>query len=316
MEFWTQQTEITHRLTMVHNVMKQQIPEKGRFSGIILDLVENPGKMLRPALLILCAGLDEQTDTADHLAAALEYLHLASLVHDDIIDEASERRGRPSVVSAHGLSKALYTGDYLIWLAVKSLSALEPGLMPAKPADFMSPLLEAEAEQLEARYSTTMTQEAYLARIEAKTGLLFALAATAGFGLKTKSETQLQTVKAAGLNFGIAFQLRDDLLDFEDPDFADLKEGNYTHPVLAALKSDPTLAELLAQAATATGDKTKLYETVVGAVRQNQGPQKTRQVMLDYVKISEQLFANLLGARELELLHWMNKKLFGVDYEN
>lgn len=316
MEFWTDQPEITHRLMLVHNVMKEQIPEKGRFSGIILDLVDNPGKLLRPALLILCAGLDEQIGTADHLAAALEFLHLASLVHDDIIDEATERRGRPSVVSAHGLSKALYTGDYLIWLAIKSLSALEPGMIPEKPVDFMSPLLEAEAEQLEGRYSTSLTEAAYLERIEAKTGLLFALAAATGLGLKTKSETELKTIKTAGLNFGIAFQLRDDLLDLEDPDFADLRDGNYTHPVLSALNADPSLAERLTQAAVASGDKTKLYEAIVQSVRHNNGPQKTRQVMLDHLKISEELFAPLLGTRELELFRWMNRSLFGGTHEN
>ncbi len=316
MEFWSPQIEITHRLTMVHNVMKQQIPEKSRFSGIILNLVDNPGKMIRPALLILCAGLEEQIEAANHLSAALEYLHMASLVHDDIVDGATERRGRPSVVSEHGLSKALYTGDYLIWLAVKCLGALGPDLIRHKPADFMSPLLEAEVEQLDSRFSATLTEDAYLKRIEAKTGLLFALAASAGLGLKTQSQDELKQIKTAGLHLGIAFQLRDDLMDLEDPDFGDLKEGNFTHPVLSAVSIEPHLAGLLSQLAQANSQDTELYQTIVATVRHNQGPEITKQVMGEYVKTSTQLFSGLLGDKEMDVLQWMNHSLFGGDYES
>lgn len=314
MEFWNSQPEMTRCLTRVHNVMKEQIPEKGRFSGIISDLVENPGKMLRPALLILCAGLDKHTEAAARLAAALEYLHVASLVHDDIIDGAVLRRGRPSVVSAHGLSKAIYTGDYLIWLAVNSLSGLKPDELPLQPAGFMSPLLEAEAEQLESRFSTVLTEAAYLKRIEAKTGQLFALAASAGRNLVTKSEAQLETAKQAGLSLGIAFQLRDDLLDFEDPTYSDLKDGNYTHPVLSALEAQPALAELLARAA---GEgKTANYAAVVARVRQQQGPDRTRQVMLTYLEKSTRLFDGMLSEEERAVFNWMTSRLFGGHHEN
>ncbi len=316
MEFWKPQSELYHRMSMVQNVMKEQIPEKGRFSGIILSLVENPGKMLRPALLILCRGLDQDPGPSNHMAAALEYLHLASLVHDDIIDGAELRRGRPSVVSQYGLSKAIYTGDYLIWLAVKCLSSLDPALFPRKPADFMGPLLEAEAEQLDSKFSTAMTEADYLKRIEAKTGLLFSLASAAGQGLAAKSVQQLDTARLAGLLYGIAFQLRDDLQDLDDPDFKDLKDGNYTHPVLSALKHDPKLPELLRAAAECGADCPELYPELVQRIKDAQGPERTIEVMKEYLQAAEKMFESFMGQREIELLRWVNRQLYGGYDEN
>lgn len=245
MEFWQEQIQMNSRLSQVQKVMEQVAPVKGRFARIIKDLLANQGKMLRPALLILAAGFENEEKEPIHLAAALEFLHMASLVHDDIIDHSTERRGVPSVVAEHGTAMAIYTGDYLIYLAARSIASLDRTLFEGQSLDFMASLLEAEAAQLEERFDLGLNSQEYLKRIEAKTGLLFSLAVSLGFGLHNHSKEKVDQVKEAGLQFGVAFQLRDDLLDFDDPGFGDLKEGNLTLPVLLALKEDPSLQVLL-----------------------------------------------------------------------
>ena len=249
MEFWQEQKLMSAKLWQVQKTMEQVAPKQGRFAKIIDDLLANQGKMLRPALLMLTAGFDYEEKEPTHLAAALEFLHMASLVHDDIIDHSPERRGLPSVVKEHGTAMAIYTGDYLIYLAAASIASLDRKLFQDQSLDFMAALLEAEAAQLEDRFALSLNADEYLQRIESKTGLLFSIAATIGYGLREQTEERMSEVKQAGLQFGIAFQLRDDLLDFDDPAFGDLKEGNLTLPILLALKEDASLQGLLDLAA-------------------------------------------------------------------
>lgn len=301
------------RLESVHERMKSLLPASGRFAPVLEDLAGNRGKMLRPALLLLCAGPDHRRDEADALAAALEFLHLASLVHDDIIDEAAQRRGRPSVVSRWGTAMALYTGDYLIYLAARSLIGLDPGSIPAGSLDFMSQLLEAEAEQLEHRFSLQLDESAYLHRIEAKTGLLFSLTTGLGTALATGKADAAKAVERAGLDFGIAFQLRDDLEDLADPALPDLREGNYTLPVLLALEADPGIRELLVELAErSTDDPAALLERI----RSTNAIALTRRIIRERAAAVLVVFEQYLGPREQAMLQWLTSKLYGGDHES
>lgn len=297
------------RLKGVRQVMLDAIPEAGRLPAIARGQVENEGKMLRPALLLLTAGLSTRPGEADRLAAALEYFHIASLVHDDIVDQAKERRGEPAVAERHGISLALYTGDYLIWLAVKCLSGVDKALVPDRLMDFMSPLLEAEAEQLETRYSLEITEAAYLQRIAAKTGLLFSYGAGAGYGLKRRDRTALEEVKQAGLDLGIAFQLRDDLKDLTDPGHPDLKEGNYTLPVLLAMQVDPAI-RLLLEEARGTKDS-KGYPAIVARTLAAGGKARTEEAIQRHADAAAGVFRKVLGAEEWQIYQWMTGKLYG-----
>ncbi len=313
MDFWQDQPLVADRLESVHERMSSLLPDSGRFAPVLADLVATRGKMLRPALLILCAGLDHRRAEADALGAALEFLHLASLVHDDIIDEAAQRRGRPSVVSRWGTAMALYTGDYLIYLAARSLVGLDPGSVPRGSLDFMSHLLEAEAEQLEHRFSLVLDQTAYLQRIEAKTGLLFSLATGLGTALATGEADAAKAMERAGLDFGIAFQLRDDLEDLADPTLPDLREGNYTLPVLLALKVDPGIqAHLEKLAAQSLDDPAALLERI----RSTDAIPATRRLMRDRAAAALTVFAQYLGSRENDIIQWLTSQLYGGAHES
>lgn len=309
MEFWLEQGRIYERLKGVRQVMLAAIPETGRLPAIARAQVENEGKMLRPALLLLAAGLSTRPGEALRLAAALEYFHVASLVHDDIVDQAKERRGAPAVAEQHGISLALYTGDYLIWLAVKCLSGVDKALVPDRLMEFMSPLLEAEAEQLETRYSLTISEDAYLRRIAAKTGLLFSYGAVAGYGLKSRDREALEQVKQAGLDLGVAFQLRDDLKDLADPGHPDLKEGNYTLPVLLAMQVDPMIGTLLEEARRTKA--AKLYQAIVARTLAAGGKARTEEAIQNHAEAAAGVFRKFLGAEEWPIYQWMTGKLYG-----
>lgn len=310
--FWQEQPAMAQRLESVHQAMVRRVPRQGRFAVVLDELTANRGKMLRPALLILSAGLDHRREEADQLAAAVEFLHLASLVHDDIIDEADVRRGQPSVVARHGRAMALYTGDYLIYLAARCVAGLDPSLMRPDSLDFMGRLLEAEAGQLEERYVMDLDQTDYLRRIEAKTGLLFSLATGLGSALKGLRSEPVKTMQAAGLAFGIAFQLRDDLQDLEDPAGPDLRSGNYTLPVLLALQEDPGLADLLEQARSGQTS----YEAVIRRVHATRGPARTRQLIAEHRERGGTILGAQLGEAEWSICQWMSERLYGGGHED
>lgn len=309
MEFWQDQPDLLIRLKEVQETMLEKIPNEGRLPAIARQQASNEGKMLRPALMLFAAGLDTRPREADHLAAALEYFHLASLVHDDIVDQADERRGELTVATQYGISLALYTGDYLIWLAVKCLSEVDPGLVPDKLMDLMSPLLEAETEQLQTRYSTVITEEEYMRRIEAKTGLLFSYGAAAGYALRSLNRTELEAIKQAGQDLGVAFQLRDDLEDLLDPSHPDLKEGSYTYPVLQAMTKDESIRSLL-EKARETHDPL-LYDQIVERTLAAGGIEGTEKTIRIHLEAAEIVFKELLGADEWHLYQWMTGKLYG-----
>lgn len=302
------------KLEKVRQIMEEQVPSGGRFSMIVRELVENQGKMLRPALLLMSAGFEGQQMEALHLAAALEYLHMASLVHDDIIDQAQERRGRASVVREHGTAMALYTGDYLIYLAAKCLLKIDPARRSTSALDFMSPLLEAEAEQLESRYRIDLPEEEYLLRIEAKTGLLFSLAASAGYALRTSDQAGILEMKQAGLCFGAAFQLRDDLEDLLDPSQGDLREGNYTYPVLLAAAEDAGLSALLGQLKERKGSRQD-YETLTRRIRETGAEEQTQKIIGRYVDKAEGIFSRHMGREEHDVFLNLCRELFGVRHD-
>lgn len=314
MEFWGEQPVMMSHLDNIRKTMDAAVPSEGRFAVISRELLTNPGKLLRPALLILTAGFDQAGGDPYHLGAALEYLHLASLVHDDIIDHARERRGAPSVVGEHGVQMALYTGDYLIFLAARCLAAADRSQLKEDSLDFMGRLLEAEARQLDERFALELDQEDYLQRIEAKTGLLFSLAAGAGHGLSQGFAKDIEAAKQAGLHFGTAFQLRDDLLDLEDPAHGDLTEGNYTLPVLLASRQDPALKELLLKPPGQTkGAGARDFEEIKQRISRSDAIHLTRQVLDQYLDRAGRTFDQLMGPQEAAVYRWMENKLFGGD---
>jgi geranylgeranyl pyrophosphate synthase len=195
------------------------------------------GKRLRPLLVLLCAGSRAGEGTV-RAATAIELIHMATLVHDDVLDSAPLRRGLPTVAATAGRGRATATGDLLFARAFALLA--ETGDLRAIEllAEASVALARGELAQQRDAYDTSVTEERYMERCRLKTGKLFECACLLG-----RDEEPL---RAFGAEVGLAFQLLDDVLDVSGPlertgkaRGTDLLDGTVTLPLIVAAEADP-----------------------------------------------------------------------------
>lgn len=205
------------------------------------------GKLLRPTLVLLAAQAvghgDHATDeSVIDYAAAAEMIHVASLIHDDVIDEANTRRGAPSVNSRFGNHTAVLVGDFLFASAFEILSKYAARGVLTLMTGAIARMCQGEVQQKRDAYSPDVTEEAYMKRIEAKTASLLAACCEGGALLAGAGEEVSARFRMYGTKLGLAFQIADDLLDFEGdartmgkPAGADLLRGIVTLPLIRVL---------------------------------------------------------------------------------
>jgi geranylgeranyl pyrophosphate synthase len=236
-----------------------------------LEALTSGGKRLRPLLLVLCAGMGEP-DRQDLLAAAtaIEVLHTATLVHDDIVDRAENRRGVPTAVAAYGREIAAATGDYLFAEAFSELARIGDARLVRAFAEASVGLATGELEQYRAN-GATVEVEAYLEHIRKKTAGLFQAACVAGGTLGGLSLVQIDALATYGQALGIAFQMSDDIMDLVGkPGLmgkgigTDLVEGTVTLPVILALREGD--AETIRRALVDPNPSPGLLEAGIEAV--------------------------------------------------
>ncbi len=217
----------------------------------IRRIVESNGKMLRPAFVMLAArfGAADRGRMA-RLGAAVELMHMATLVHDDLIDGAELRRGVPTLHTNLGPRTAVLAGDTL-FAACFSLIADHADAATARSLSRLVGLMcEGEIAETTERFLVTRSVRRYLRRTAAKTALLFSLAFLVGGRESGSPGPVVDTLRRLGWNLGMAFQIVDDILDFEadgqqvgKPVANDLAQGIFTLPVVLALKSDDGVLE-------------------------------------------------------------------------
>jgi heptaprenyl diphosphate synthase len=235
-------------------------------SVLAQHLLKAGGKRIRVALTFLAAAFGDGDPSHEEnirkLAAALELTHVATLQHDDIIDEAESRHGVPSVNANWTNTLAVLSGDYLF--AKSSMLAAEVGgEVPRELAVTIAALCEGQIKEIEAAWKIDRAPEQYLEVIERKTARLFAASAYLGARVGGADVEVARTCERFATCFGMAFQLADDLLDFlgderklGKPVGTDLKEGVYTLPVLHAAQKRDGLNELV------KGDVSRLLEVL------------------------------------------------------
>ena len=263
----------------------------GSHRGVVADVggeaLAAGGKRLRPLLVYLSAP---QAPPPIEAGVAVELVHMATLMHDDLIDGARVRRGRASAWSAYGPEAARAAGDYLFARAFAEISATRDPRLVAVLADATLCLARGEAMQRSQRYDPDTPVDAYLERCALKTGKLFEAACVLGGGSG-----------AFGLALGIAFQITDDILDcagvtFETGKIAgtDLREGTPTLPLLLAARRDDAVREALAGGALADGVLLRVVST--GAL------EESREVALAYARNARACLNGELHRDELESL--------------
>ncbi len=225
--FWKAYPALGKQLTQVQKLMKSHVTIKNEaIKSAIFDIFDAGGKMLRPAYLLLFSGFTELSEKEKlALAASIEMLHTATLVHDDVIDRADTRRGVATLSAKYGPEIAVYAGDYLFIAVFKLMSehSLELSNL-TKNIGSIERLLGGELGQLNKHFDLEQTLDDYLENISGKTGELFALSASVG-PLISKNNMLANRAYKIGMNIGIAFQIMDDYLDYSAPVLFALQEN-------------------------------------------------------------------------------------------
>lgn len=200
------------------------------------------GKRLRPLLVLLCAGADGG-DAAVRAAAAIELVHMATLVHDDVLDAAPLRRGRPTVAASSGRDRAVAVGDLLFSRAFALLAERSDRRAIVLLAEASVALARGELAQRRDAFDVGISEQRYLERCKLKTAKLFECACLLG--------RDVEDLGAFGSEIGLAFQLLDDVLDVSGPPErtgkargTDLLDGTVTLPLIAAAETDPSIRSL------------------------------------------------------------------------
>ncbi|QSO53445.1 polyprenyl synthetase family protein [Alicyclobacillus curvatus] len=227
-----------------------------------LQLLEAGGKRIRPLFALLCSELGRRGDRArvHTLAASIELVHMASLVHDDVIDDASVRRGHPTVRAQYGNRPAMYTGDFLFARAISLLSSLADTDLHIEMSNAIVRMTEGEIDQIRDFFDLEQPLKNYLRRIERKTALLISVSCSLGAAVGGASPDVVARVRRFGYFTGMAFQVIDDVLDFSGTESVvgkpvgnDLWQGNITYPVLYTVQctaQGPELRSLISPTMT------------------------------------------------------------------
>lgn len=227
---------------------------------ITSHLAKAMGKMVRARALLACAiGKDGLVNPdAVKAAAAVELLHLATLVHDDIIDDADQRRGIEALHRKFGEKYAVLCGDYLLCTALEYVSTIQALDRERDPLDrsfprYLTEVCLGEVRQNQNNRNYRLTEREYFRIIRGKTAALFEASFYVGFMLSGEEDKSLDIYKEIGGNIGIIFQLADDCADYEatrkaakKPVLSDYSLGVVTLPLIRALKKDETLKDQIA----------------------------------------------------------------------
>ncbi len=311
---WEDCPALKAELDLFEQSMRQEFHAKKNIEAYLdslsLRVIGSGGKRLRPAMLIASAMMGEY-DQSKVLQAAksIELLHTATLVHDDIIDNAAMRRNTPTVNATEGVHTAIFAGDYIY---VKSILALAESGLPIDHLREVARAVEAvcvgEVEQYRGRGSIPGFKT-YVSRATRKTGVLFAASCAIGAHLAGLDETAVKLAGRFGGYYGIAFQIKDDLLDMLDnpqtigkPVGNDLKEGVVTLPVVLAAARDPQLRERVEELLHSKKAGQRVIRVLMGDIVKAGGAGEAQTVMNKYVSRAKKALDKLPETPGRELL--------------
>ena len=265
---------------------------------------------MRPILMMLVAkNYSEVTQVTQHSAIGLELLHTASLVHDDVVDESSERRGQPSVNATYNNKVSVLVGDYILSTALLHVSYTGNQRIVESLAELGRTLASGEILQLSNISNQEISEDVYYQVIKQKTAALFEGCAAIGAMSAGASDEDAKLAGQFGQNIGIIFQIRDDIFDYFDskeigkPTGNDMTEGKLTLPIIYALKKSPyesmmTLARKV-KAGTINNDE---IAVLVEFTKQQGGIEYAEKAMLDYRAKAQEYVASIQKAEIREAL--------------
>lgn len=265
--------------------------EDGLLQTVLNHIKQRAGKRMRPILILLVAkNFGQVSSVTQHAAVGLELLHTASLVHDDVVDEAAERRGQASVNADYDNKVAVLVGDYVLSTALLHVSYTHSEIIVRRLAELGRTLSDGEVLQLANIQSKKVTEEVYYKIIERKTAALFEACAAIGAESAGATEEEVEAARLFGKNLGIVFQIRDDIFDYYDseaeigkPTGNDLAEGKLTLPIIYALNStENEEMNALARKVKAHDVTREEIEKLVAFAKDNGGIEYAERRMWDF----------------------------------
>ncbi len=249
------------------------------------------GKMIRAVSVLVCAEDEEGkiNPSAVQAAAAIEIIHLASLVHDDVIDNSDLRRGQETLQKKYGKRTAVICGDYLLSLALKTISSITDGkdYLDIPTTDYISKLCLGELRQHINNNNLDLTLVEYIRIISGKTAALFEASFFAGAVLGGTSQADINKYKKIGNYAGLIFQLQDDCLDFDNtvetakkPVQSDFEQGVITLPLIHALNGLPFFKKKAM-------NRNITREEINRAVEEAEGLDYTKQIIIRFYRKAE-----------------------------
>lgn len=250
-------------------------------------LLDLGGKHLRPMCVAMAAKLGTGFgDAARQMAMAVELVHTATLLHDDVVDLGDTRRGEPTARAIYGNAASIFAGDWLLVEALRRIRRAGVAGLLERMLDIIEEMILAESLQLERRGRIASDEADYFRVVEGKTAALFRWGMYAGGRAAGLSEDVCLALERYGTHLGVAFQAVDDLLDFSGDEritgktmFADLREGKVTYPLLLAIQRDAALRPLLEQALEDGGNMPEtLQRTVLASLERTRALQDCRDL--------------------------------------
>lgn len=290
----------------------EDLPVDSTIAQHIINLVQAGGKRIRPMLVIVGSRFgvnDNDQNLVIRAATMLEYLHMASLIHDDIIDNSELRRGQATLHMTTDVPTAIHIANYMMaraleWVQVdvdvdidsdkhkdEDLSQI------ATSASMITQLCIGEYQQLHNRFNFNITINQYLEKTKNKTALLMAHCLQAGALIAGADEATTQLLFEFGEALGMAFQIRDDVLDFTQsvevigkPAGADLMNGNVTLPVLFALENVEIAKQIRALNNESSPDQ---MNHIIQLIKESDALERTQLLSIQYLKTAEQIIDQL-----------------------
>ncbi|MGH2534109.1 MAG: polyprenyl synthetase family protein [Thermomicrobiales bacterium] len=263
-------------------------------STVVADIVRAGGKRLRPLVLLLCGrSYDYDVDTLVTAAAGVELLHTASLIHDDTVDRAALRRGKPTLNSMMSAGAVILVGDYLFAQSAILAAATNSTRVVTVFASTLGDLCNGQLHEMFNAHRLDQSREQYEERIYGKSASLFAGAAEMGAIIGAAPEDHIASLRAYGSNLGMAFQIVDDVLDLTEntqdlgkPAGHDLRQGTVTLPTMFYASELPSTSadfQRLSAVVSGNGESHELVEDLVIAIRGSNAISASIDVAREYV---------------------------------
>jgi len=294
---------VARELEEVEALSKKLLDSKVRF---VLKagryIIDSGGKRVRPGLTLLCGKLfGAQPERLIPVATVMEYMHTATLLHDDVVDGAKLRRSKPTAGVVFGNDIAVLVGDYMFAKAIHVLAVHGGEEVLKVSAETVQHMAEGEILQLEKIGDVNMTEQEYMDIVFRKTASLMSTCCEVGAILGRASQRARATVKDFGKLVGYAFQLVDDAFDYASsqetigkPSGNDIREGKVTYPLLCVLKSASRKErELIAQVLTKANPTAEEVEAVRELVLRKGGVKETLKLAKGFVARAKESISNL-----------------------